>query len=178
MEQTDLEKKLFRDVVAEKYGDKYIEHLIEQYKIYLEMLDRISDRRQKANEFFLALNTALLSFLGFVQSKGAGNLTFLFAVAPIAGSLLSYFWYLMIRSYRDLNSGKFRVIHAVEQRLPLSLFDTEWDVVGRGKDKYLYQPFSHIEIKIPWVFIFLYVAIFLWNPPWVRVIEMLYKLTH
>ncbi len=172
-----MQKRLFREDVDKKYGEKYVEHFLEQYKIYLEMLDRISDRRQKANEFFLALNTALLGFLGYVQIKD-GYSNFLFTVAPIAGICLTYYWYVMVKSYRDLNTGKFKVIHAVEQRLPISLFDTEWDVVGRGKDKNLYLPFTHIEIKVPWVFIVLYLLIFLWSLPWVKIIELLYKITH
>ena len=33
--------------------------------------------------------------------------------------LLCYLWYRIIRSYRDLNSAKFKVIHAIEHQLPL-----------------------------------------------------------
>ena len=40
----------------EKYGEKYKEHLLEQYKLYVEMADRISGRRQTANSFFLSIN--------------------------------------------------------------------------------------------------------------------------
>ena len=40
---------------SDQYGDKYIEHLLEQYKIYISGVERISDRRQKANEFFWPL---------------------------------------------------------------------------------------------------------------------------
>lgn len=178
MADFDIEKHLFREVVVEKYGDKYIEHFLEQYKIYLEMLDKISDRRQSANEFCLALNTALLGFLGFIQSRNGGSLTFLFIVAPIAGICLSYFWYRMIKSYSDLNTGKFKVVHAIEQRLPISLFETEWEVVGRGKDKNLYLPFTRIEIKIPWIFISLYIVIFLWALPWPKIADLLSKFPH
>ncbi len=34
------------------YGDKYIEHLLEQYKIYLSAIEKKSDRRQKQMSFF------------------------------------------------------------------------------------------------------------------------------
>ena len=53
MKPEDIEKMLFVSA-SEQYGDRYIEHLLEQYKIYVASADKISDRRQKANEFFSA----------------------------------------------------------------------------------------------------------------------------
>jgi len=67
-----LEKKLFVST-NEKYGDKYIEHLLEQYKIYINSAEKISDRRQKSNEFFLTLNSALVALLGFTATKTTGE---------------------------------------------------------------------------------------------------------
>jgi hypothetical protein len=58
----DIEKTLFV-FESGKYGDKYIEHLLEQYKIYVGSAEKISEQRQKANEFFLAVNTALVAIL-------------------------------------------------------------------------------------------------------------------
>lgn len=43
------------------YGPEYKPHLLELYKLYVEMADHISDRREKANSFFLTINTALES---------------------------------------------------------------------------------------------------------------------
>jgi len=97
--------------------------------------------------------------------KFGDSSTVLVSFALIAGIVICYFWYRIIFSYKGLNTGKFEVIHAIESKLPLSLYDTEWEVLGRGKEKNKYWPFSHIEIKIPWVFIFLYglilIALFL-----------------
>ena len=60
MTLNDIESKLF---VAEsaKYGDKYVEHVLEQYKTYVKSAEKISEQRQKANEYFLAVNTALIA---------------------------------------------------------------------------------------------------------------------
>lgn len=41
------------------YGEKYKEHLFEQYKLYCESAEKISDRRQNANNYFITINTAL-----------------------------------------------------------------------------------------------------------------------
>ena len=45
----------------EDYGALYRDHILEVYKVYLEMADRISERREKANSFFLVVNTALIA---------------------------------------------------------------------------------------------------------------------
>ena len=161
METVDFEKNLFVSE-SEKYGDKYIEHLIDQYKIYVNSAEKISDRRQKANEFFLTLNSGLVTLLGFISTKLEDEkLSYIVLLAPIAGMIMCYVWYRMIRSYKGLNAGKFKVIHAIEARLPLALYDTEWKVVGEGKDKRTYWPFSHIELVIPWIFIVIYATLFL-----------------
>jgi len=41
--------------IYEKDSKLYKEHLLEQYKIYVEMADRISARRNLANVFFFIL---------------------------------------------------------------------------------------------------------------------------
>ena len=170
MEEKDITKKLFSDSSED---DTYTEHLLEQYKLYINSHEKVSDRRQKTNEFFLGLNTALLAALGFIVGKFGDSSVVLVLFALIAGMIICYFWYRIIYSYKGLNTGKFTVIHAIESRFPLSLYDTEWDVLGRGEDKEKYWPFSHIEIKIPWVFIILYIVIFIALLPWANIKEYL-----
>ena len=75
----------------EKYGTKYKAHLLEQYKLYVEMADRISARRQTANSFFLSINTALIALTGYMSfsSKTATDIYWL--VSP-AGMILCFIW--------------------------------------------------------------------------------------
>lgn len=163
MDAKKLESKLFVST-SDKYGDKYIEHLLEQYKIYINSSEKISDRRQKSNEFFLGLNSALVAALGFIATKTNGlEIANLLILSSIAGITLCYLWYRTIYSYKCLNSGKFKVIHAIEKRLPLALYDTEWEALGRGKNKKIYWPFSHIELFVPWIFIMIYFIILFVN---------------
>ena len=46
------------------YGNNYKEHLFEQYKLYVESIEKTSDRRQHANNYFITINTALISLIG------------------------------------------------------------------------------------------------------------------
>lgn len=153
-ETQDRLSRTLRGVGADEYGPAYRDHTLELYKTYLEMADRISARREKANSFFLAVNTALIALLAkdaFGGSAWTGD-SWLGLLVPIAGGFLCYLWYQIIRSYRDLNSAKFKVIHAIEQQLPLRPFDAEWESVDRGKNPQLYLPFTHVEKVVPWLF--------------------------
>ncbi|MBP7811823.1 MAG: hypothetical protein KA054_03205 [Candidatus Moranbacteria bacterium] len=161
MKKDDIGKMLFNQQTGIADSD-YFKYLFEQYKLYIESAERISDRRQKANEFFLALNTAILSVTGFLIGRGGDLIPpFFYILIGLGGVVICYFWYRIVRSYKGLNSGKFDVIHAVETKLPLSLYDSEWEILGRGNDRSKYWPFSHIELNIPWIFIVFHSFIFL-----------------
>jgi hypothetical protein len=66
----------------------------------------------------------------------------------VAGIAVSALWYFLIRSYRDLNSAKFNVVHLVESELPLKLYDAEWEMVGRGKNRKLYLPVTFVSLEL------------------------------
>lgn len=140
-----------------EYGTNYKEHLFEQYKIYVESIEKTSDRRQHANNYFITINTSLISLIGLsFQIKIFENLAGIKLVLAFVGIVVCViFWYL-IRSYKQLNTGKFDVVHKIEEHLPLALYKYEWGVLGKGEDNKKYYPFSHIELIIPWVFGIIY----------------------
>ena len=51
-----------------------------------------------------------------------------------------------------MNSGKFKVIHEMEQMLGYQPYKREWEKLGEGKNKKLYLPFTNIELYMPLVF--------------------------
>ena len=148
-------------LTEESYGAKYKEHLFEQYKLYVEMADQVSNRRNLANTFFLTLHTLLLGVLGFSFEKGPAIVDRWVIIFPLAAVLLlCTAWWMIVRSYRQLNGGKFKVIGEFEKRLPASPFwAAEWKVLGEGKDIHKYLPLTHVENWIPVVFGLLYITI-------------------
>ena len=155
----DIDKCL-DSAAKENYGTNYGDHLLEQYKLYVDMADKISGRRQSANTFFLAINTALVTLLGVVLPGTNKMLSICwFAVVGGAGLLLCFSWFELLRSYRNLNSAKFIVINLIEKRLPIKPFDAEWTCLGKGNNAKLYQPITHIETKVPWIFSGLYIIL-------------------
>ncbi len=138
---------LFNKFNKRTYGSEYKGHLFEQYKILVDSAEKTSDRRNIANNFYLGLNTALITFVGITTK--VSELSWFKPIIYVVGIFLSVTFWFLINSYKQLNSGKYKVIHKIENHLPLNMFKHEWKVLGEGKDKKLYFPFSHIERCIP-----------------------------
>lgn len=157
MEAEQINNKLYASRNHQSYdaNSSYNSHLLEQYKIYLTSAENISNRRQTANSFFVTVNTAIVSLVSYLN-LGVANSSKLFWVVSVAGIAISYMWYRLVHSYKDLNSAKFKVIHEIEKSLPICPYDAEWEAVGRGENSELYLPFTHIEIYVPWVFLLLH----------------------
>jgi len=156
----------------EQYGDSYRGHTLEIYKTYVEMADRIGSRREHANSFFLTLNTAVVGFVTYIvgTDKISSSDPWLACIA-VAGVTLSYLWYRIIKSYKGLNSAKFKVVHEIEKRLPIRPYDAEWESVGRGENPRLYLPFTHVEIFVPWVFLVMHMLVGLRAVPWHQILS-------
>lgn len=153
MSESDIASAI-RGIPPDEYGENYQAHVLEMWKVYLGMADNISDRRERANAFFVTLHTGSIAVVGFLVEKQM--FAWIATVALLAGVPFSFLWYRLIRSYRDLNSAKFKVVHEIENLLPLKLFDGEWEAVGRGEDPKRYLPFTRIELVVPLVFLVFY----------------------
>lgn len=149
------------DVQPQEYGtrEQYFEHVFQQYKIFVEMTDQISVRRNLANTFFLTLHTVLLAGAGFLYEKGPRTTTVWLNIFPLIAVLaLCYVWWRLIESYRQLNEGKFLVIGEFERRLPSSPYiRAEWKALGEGKDPKRYRPLTKVENWVPPIFGLLYI---------------------
>jgi hypothetical protein len=156
-----VEEQLF-PVAEETYGPEYKNHFIEIYKLYVEMADRVSSRRQTANSFYLTVNTAIVGAATFFQIPALEG----FWLVPVAGVTLCAMWIRNIQSYKDLNSGKFRVINEIERRLPIAPYDAEWEILQRDKKNSAYRPFHSVEKYVPQIFILLYIAVVMLSVDW------------
>jgi hypothetical protein len=136
--------------------------VLEQYKLYVEMADRISARRGLTNSFFLTLNTGIVGLIFALHKVPTGTEAGWLAIPMVAVLGECYAWFYLVRSYRLLNGAKYRVVGALEERLPASPFwRAEWWALGEGEDRALYWPLSHIEQWIPVLFALIYIGGFL-----------------
>lgn len=129
--------------------------VFEQYKLAVEMADRTSARRSAANSFYLTVQGALIAFLGFIAGlDGSPNKWTLVAIC-MAGLMASAAWFLLLRSYRDLNAAKYKVICDIEELLPVRLFGDEWAELKKDKVKKWrprYAELGTIERLLPTAF--------------------------
>ncbi len=144
-------------------NEKWHGHLLDQYKLYVEMADRISQRRATANSYFLSVNSAILAFVGYLTAKDSSEFLWLLGIAGVS---LSWLWHSTITAYRNLNTAKWSVVHEIEKRLPISPYAAEWEAVERGKNSTLYTPMSDIERRVPWVFLILHIIVIMRTFPW------------
>jgi hypothetical protein len=98
--------------------------LFEQYKLAVEMAQGISDRRQTANSFYIALISAF-GILSSVLEKGPTSEVrstwgYVLSILPACLSVicLCVVWWLTIQSYRRINKAKWKVIEELEDKLP------------------------------------------------------------
>jgi hypothetical protein len=133
--------------------------LFELYKIMVASSEELVGRRQGVNTFFLTVNGALLTALGVVLTNGgvARLRATGFMVLTVAGASLAVSWRSRIKSYGQLNTGKFEVINRIETLFPAAIFRAEWKALGEGKDPRLYRSFTERETWPPVIFLTIYV---------------------
>lgn len=135
----------------------YSSALMEQYKLYVELADRVSQRRGVANSFFLLINSTAVVILGSLGVSLEKVSSWLLVFPTVILVCICGVWFYMVRSYSQLNSGKWKVVGVMEERLPASpWWRAEWQALGAGKDRSLYWPLTHLEKWVPLVFILLY----------------------
>ena len=137
----------------ETYGGPFSTDLLEQYKLYVQSAENVSARRVSSNHYLLTVNAALVASYGF-QSSSSGLTIWTIPIA-VAGIAISLLMWSIIKSHRDLNAVKFKVIHELEQHLPAALYDYEWRLAQEGRGK-IYRSVSQIELWIPVVFLVLH----------------------
>jgi hypothetical protein len=76
----------------------------------------------------------------------------------LTGVIVSFAWRSLLISFGQLNKGKFAVILRLEKRFAASVFEAEWEALGRGEDPKVYRSFTASESGVPVVFMGVYVV--------------------
>lgn len=137
------------------------QELLEIYKLHAELADRVSQRREGANRIFVGLLTGLLIFLVAFLRYGANILSenLVIIAVGILGVALSVSWYVVIRSYRQLNDGKFKALHELEEQLAYPFFKREWELLGEGRSIKRYWKLTVVETSLPIIFSILFLVL-------------------
>ncbi|MGE4130254.1 MAG: hypothetical protein AB7F86_01380 [Bdellovibrionales bacterium] len=157
MSKDKISDHLWNQAVLAKFAGKADcqATILEQYKLYVEMADKISARRDVANAFFLSINGAVLSAGPAIIEKGISfRQPYLLFFPYFVLCLELFLWWRLIISYKQLNGAKFKIIGVLEEKLPARPYGkTEWELLLKsGTDRRVYWPLTHIELSLPWLF--------------------------
>lgn len=141
---------------AAGYGPDYQSHLLEQYKLFVESSQKVSEWRNATNNYFITVNAALAALYGLLAAESV--LPFWRYAIPVVGVAVCIAWKILITSYKNLNTAKFHIIHELESHLPVAIFRHEWQLLKKGRTP-LYRPVSHVESWIPLAFGLLHIAL-------------------
>ncbi|MGW8629988.1 RipA family octameric membrane protein [Streptomyces sp. NPDC055793] len=141
--------------------------LLEQYKLYVEMTDRMSARRALTNSFFLTINLAALGAVGSLSAKYPTDWSEFVAVTGVLALIAECFvWFYTLRSYRQLSKAKYTVIEVLEEKLSSRPYSKgEWGAYVRSGKQGKYFRLTTAEQMMPLIFGISYLAIFfyLWH---------------
>lgn len=155
-----MKKELFNEeLVATSSKDKSPSIYLEQYKLYVEMADRVSNRRSSLNNFYLTLNTAALAVLANTPISAS---KMLMLTISALGFFISILWSQKISSYRNLNKVKFGIINEIENNLPIMPYKHEWDILKLEQAAKLHYQITDLEKNLPYIFTFTYLGVFLY----------------
>jgi hypothetical protein len=107
--------------------------VLEIYKTYVDSSLRLTELRHSANRFNLTVVSGIVAAAWMVISRNGATPLYGVAVALIAACLVGVIgriWKLNICYFRDLSSAKFKVIHKMEDTLPVKPFTDEWTIVN------------------------------------------------
>ena len=138
------------------YGETFTADLLQQYKLYVHSAEHVSARRLASSRLLLGLNAGLAALYG-IQPAGFGQ-SWWAAAVPILGIAVSLLWSRIIRSHKNLNRVKFKLIHELERHLPAAPYTCEWRLAEQGRGR-SYRAVTDIERWLPWTFLVLHAVL-------------------
>lgn len=134
--------------------------VLEIYKLHAELADSVSRQRSTANRFYmLVLSGLAVLFSAFLRRENGVPLGWFMVGFGLFGMLLAVAWYIVIRSYRQLNSGKFKALHELEEKLAYPFFRREWDLLDEGRELKTYWRLTVVETFVPTIFFLCFAAL-------------------
>lgn len=136
------------------------QELLEIYKLHAGLADSVSRQRGVTNRFYLLLMSGLsVLFSALLQFRNGVPLGVLMVSFGLLGTPLAIAWYIHIRSYRQLNSGKFKPLHELEEKLAYPFFKREWELLEEGGNPGKYWKLTVVETIVPGIFFVAFLAL-------------------
>ena len=113
-------------ILNKNYETDHKNLLLDQYKMYVEMHDRISARRNQVNSFFISLLSGLLAIFSIASNQGhILNSPMVGLVVGFLGSILCILWIFFFWFFCCFVVCFFLVILEMEEFLPFYCYNKE-----------------------------------------------------
>ena len=147
----------------EEYGTKYVEHLIEQYKSFVEMKKGFLERKVQKDKFYSSILLGFLAFLIYMFRDADFNimLYFIFIIASITGLLLCYVWYKILSFYRMRSDAHYYILKEMEKFLPFECYRLEKQEIDDMVKNF--DAITKIEMDVPWIIAIPYIILLIYS---------------
>ena len=136
------------------------QELLEIYKLHAGLADSVSWQRGTTNRFYLLLMAGLfVLFSALLQFQNGVPLGSLMLGFGLLGTSLTVAWYVHIRSYRQLNTGKFKPLQELEEKLAYPFFKREWELLEEGENPNKYWKLTVVETFVPVIFFVVFAGV-------------------
>lgn len=122
----------------EQPPEQYLPHIMGQYRLWVGMYDKDSQRLLTTHWYFLATYLILTSLVVIALTSGIVDFgASLFIGIPILGAILSYMWFTLAQSCIKRKQARLHTILELEQHLPRMAHEPE--------------PTASGELWFPWI---------------------------
>jgi hypothetical protein len=135
----------------------------DEYKFFAESTQHFSERRQKATQTYLTVNTAIFAITAVLIKDISFRGWYLVLVSfPLfmVGVLACFIWAKIINQYKKLITWRYDQLMELEETIPdcYQMYNKEWDFFYKPRQGEKKFGFARLEVWLPNMFTGLYVA--------------------
>lgn len=157
-----FDKEFKEDLIIDKFNEIYHftnefnknfddnkNNVMDLYKIMLNSSEKLIERRQKTNAFFITVIGAMIAITTFIIDSNflGDSFGYMLVGFMLIAVLICKSWYNLIDNYGKLNKAKFDVILRLEEKLDAQIYNAEWVALGKGLRPKKYKSFTSTEKK-------------------------------
>ncbi len=136
--------------------------ILEEYKLYVEMSDRVATKRAQSNRYYITIISGLLIVTAtIIKEKALFSIKdyYIHVIISVLGLAVCFLWYNTITSYKKLNEAKFKVIDELEKKLPYACYNSEWKFMKEIK----YKPLTFFEKTVVFTLVLPFIGLLIFS---------------
>jgi len=135
----------------------------DEYKFFTERIQHRSDRRQQASQIYLTVNTAIFGLIALlIKDSGLKGWSLLIGILPLffVGVFVCLSWVRIISEFERLIGWQYEQLREMEKHIRslYKMHTKEWDEFYKPISSRKRFSFSHLESRMPSVFMGLYIV--------------------